>query len=96
MKEKYKFLFQNKRWQFVDTKRGKILYNFPDPVDDIFNGPEPCATIEDVKGIVEFELQWERERQPDGLLFNAKVPMSEMPGNTADIMAKALYDYYLA
>lgn len=94
--ENYKFLFQNKQWKFVDTKSGKVLYNFPDPVDDIFNGPEPCTTMEDIKGIVEFELNWEKERQSDGLLFNAQISMAELPSNTADIMAKALYDYYLA
>lgn len=101
-KDRYIFSLISSVWQLTDTENNKVLYKFPDPVDDILNDPNPCETLADVKGIVRFELNWEKEKWESkykGLSdsqIHSRIPFDRLPLETADIMAKALYKYYVA
>lgn len=101
-KDRYIFSLISSVWQLIDTEDNKVLYKFPDPVDDILNDPSPCETLADVKDIVNFELDWEKEKQENeykGMSdsqIHARIPFDCLPVETADIMAKALYNYYVA
>lgn len=96
---KYRFVPAYYEWHLVD-ENGKILYSMPDPTDELFNEQIKCETLDDVRGVVEGELDGEKANwsmnYEDTDEKHALIPFDELPKSTCEIMARALYDYYIA
>lgn len=107
--ENYQFVPAYYEWHLVN-KDGDILLSMEDPEESLCyetdtNGqlldePEPFTTLEEVhdfckdfieteKMCVESEPQKETVHGNDERIF-------DLPNNAADIMAQALFDYYVA
>lgn len=87
-------------WHLVD-ENGKVLYNLVDPGEDCYeeDGETPL-TKDEIKCWIDFDIQCELDRYadnaPDYPNQNLLVQPDELPDNAADVMAQALYDYYVA
>ena len=97
--QKYRFVPAYYEWHLVD-ENGKVLYSMPDPFDELFNECIECETLDDVRGVVDSELDGEKtnwEINYEGTEErHALVPFDKLPKSTCELMARALYDYYVA
>ena len=97
--QKYRFVPADDEWHLVD-ENGKVLYSMPDPFDELFNECIECETLDDVRGVVDSELDGEKtnwEINYEGTEErHALVPFDKLPKSTCELMARALYDYYVA
>lgn len=86
-------------WHLVD-ENGKILYAMDDPVDCIFTDDFECKTLEDVLMVVDGLLETEENNWKIGYDSTSErqclIDFADLPDNTAEVMAQALYDYYVA
>lgn len=107
--ENYQFVPAYYEWHLVN-KDGDILLSMEDPEESLCyetdtNGqlldePEPFTTLEEVhdfcKDFIETEKMCvESEPQKETVHGNDE-HIFDLPDNAADIMAQALYDYYVA
>lgn len=97
--KKYRFIPGYYEWHLVD-ENGNILYVMQDPSEDLFNEQIECETLDDVRGVIEGELDTERQNwitnYEGNVARHALIPFDELPKSTCEIMARALYDYYVA
>ena len=97
--QKYRFVPADDEWHLVD-ENGKVLYSMPDPFDELFNECIECENLDDVRGVVDSELDGEKtnwEINYEGTEErHALVPFDKLPKSTCELMARALYDYYVA
>lgn len=96
---KYRFIPGYYEWHLVD-KKGRVLYSMEDPIDDLFNERIECETLDDVRSVIEGELETEKlnwqMNYEDATERHALVDFNELPKSTCELMARALYDYYVA
>ena len=96
-KKEYKFVPAYHEWHFVDEE-GNILLVWDDPVDDLFYATPTPSTVEEVWDIChDFYLSVhnafeEGEQEYNGITAEE---FSKLPPNCEDIMAQALYNYYI-
>lgn len=97
--KKYRFIPGYYEWHLIDDK-GKVLYVMQDPSEELFNEQIECETLDDVRGVIEGELDTERQNwitnYEGNVARHALIPFDELPKSTCEIMARALYDYYVA
>ena len=97
MKEKeYKFVPAYYEWHLVDEE-GTVLLNMNDPAEEM----ALCKTYDDVKTEVEdfiVATKQEFDCWPDEKTIDGNTPemFDKLPSNAVEIMAQALYDYYVA
>lgn len=95
---RYKFVPAYWEWHLIDTEdNNKVVYNIVDPWDDdLLN----CNSLDDVRNYVWEELNVERNAwdcyggEPN-YPHNALVNPFTLPDEIVDVMARALYDYYI-
>lgn len=99
MAKEIRFIPAYYEWHLVD-ENGKVLYNlvdpwgWGDPLDD-------CKTLQDVIDVMEEDINVEKMNwnccggEPESP-HNSLVNPFTLPDNAAEVMAQALYDYYVA
>lgn len=108
MANNYAFVPAYYEWHFIDTRTNEVLLNWCDPVDSLFiyqdedgndlDEPIPMdldqveSECEDFINVTRMNLELENEDYPDN---NTLMGLDELPANAVEIMANALYNYYL-
>lgn len=99
MARKIQFVPAYYEWHLVD-ENGKVLYNLVDPWgwDDPF---DDCKTLQDVIDVMKEdinveEMNWNCYGGEPECPHNSLVDPFTLPDNAAEVMAQALYDYYVA
>lgn len=94
----YRFIPGYYEWHLIDDK-GKVLYVMQDPSEDLFNEQTECETLDDVRGVIEGELETEKlnwQMNYESGEKHSQIPFDELPKSICELMARALYDYYVA
>lgn len=97
---RYKFIPAYWEWHLIDVENNnKVVYVIVDPWDD--EELRKCKNLEDVRNYIWDDVNVERNSWDgyDGepsCPHNALVNPFILPDNIVDIIAQALYDYYIA
>jgi len=107
MEKNYAFVPAYYEWHFIDTRTNEVLLNWNSPEDSLFvyqdedgndlDEPIPMdmdqleSECEDFINITRMNLEI-GDSYPDG---NTLMGLNELPKNAVQIMATALYNYYL-
>ena len=86
-------------WHLIDTnKPQEVLFNIVDPLEDLYDYPDGTpSTYEEVVSWMESSIDLALQRAEDGEDWNGViVNKNSLPDNAAEIMAAALYNYYIA
>ena len=99
-KRNFKFVPAYYEWHLVD-KKGNIWHNMLDPGEDLLEEEEAePMTLENVIDFCSDELTNAQECYNQGKDYNGIRPESSLTAEelkeAANIMGKALYDYYIA
>lgn len=103
----YQFVGAYYEWHFIDTTTGEVLLVMNDPSDDLYisedqdgntlDEPEPMD-YDQVLALCEGHIETAEanynggEDEFEGI---SEALFRKLPDNAAEIMAKALYEYYL-
>ena len=104
--KQHEFIPAYYEWHFIDTENPKqVLLNWVDPIDDLYiyqdkdgnDLKEPLPmTYEQVLRKCECFINMAQSNIENDTHGNKKELLDLLPSNAADIMATALYDYYIA
>ena len=103
MEKDYAFVPAYYEWHLIDTNEPeKVLLNWKDPIEDLFEESHPVKTYDDVWGVCNHFVEATRvtlfEEEFDDPHGNTKEMFNDLPEDSVfiPIMAHALYDYYIA
>ena len=101
----YAFIPAYYEWHFIDTENPEnVLLSWQDPVESLYKGEDSDVLMTDIDDVysecedfinitrMNLELDDERKDVNGNTIDN----LNDLPANTVDIMAQALYDYYIA
>ena len=103
MEKNYVFMPAYHEWHLIDTNEpDKVILNWKDPLDDMFEEPYSVKSYDDVWGVCNHFVEATRitlfEEGFEDSHGNTKEMVNEWPddGILIPILAHALYDYYIA
>lgn len=101
---KYQFIPAYYEWHFIDADNpDDVLLTMHDPVESLYKGDDSDELMDDIDDVysvcedyinttrMNLELEDEKEDHNGNTLDG----LDELPANAADIMAQALYNYYI-
>jgi len=107
--DNYSFVPAYYEWHLIDDN-GNVLLNMKDPFEMLFDEtdesgqlleqPRPITTLDGVldvcKDFIEVEKMCLESDYPASTSHGNNDSIFDLPDNAAEIMAKALFDYYIA
>lgn len=88
-------------WHLIDEETHDTLHNLIDPSEDLYHENANHKSLEEIKNwcleeLVAADIAYSENDEYNGiwLLDNKRLQPEEMK-TAADVMAKALYDYYI-
>lgn len=93
-KQKYLFIPGRNEWYLVNEE-SRLLYRIPDAVEMCVTDDGETCTLDEVRNNVKSDLETEKQLCRDGEEnIHLVAGLDELPKSAAEIMARALYDYY--